>query len=84
MDINSYSIDKLNIGDSAVVVGYRPCDPSYRQQLLSMGLTPQTTIQLVRRAPLGDPVVIKLRNYELTLRQGEANILKLMPVRVTA
>jgi ferrous iron transport protein A len=43
-----------------------------RGRLMDMGLLPGTPVELVRFAPLGDPVEIKLRNYHLSLRKLEA------------
>ncbi|MFZ4817473.1 MAG: FeoA family protein [Limisphaerales bacterium] len=43
-----------------------------RGRLMEMGLLPGTPLELVRFAPLGDPVEIKLRNYHLSLRKLEA------------
>ena len=46
--------------------------PDHRPRLLEMGLLVGTTVELVRFAPLGDPVEIKVRGYNLTLRKHEA------------
>lgn len=46
-------------------------------RLLEMGLTPGTTIQIVRSAPLGFPIEIKVRGYCLSLRKSEAECLKI-------
>jgi len=43
-----------------------------RSRLLEMGLLVGTPVELVRFAPLGDPVEIKVRGYHLTLRKNEA------------
>ena len=43
-----------------------------RHHLLDMGLTPRTEVTLQKIAPMGDPVQIELRGYELTLRLEEA------------
>jgi Fe2+ transport system protein FeoA len=43
-----------------------------RSRLLELGLVPGTVVELVRFAPLGDPVEIKVRGYHLTLRRHEA------------
>ena len=43
-----------------------------RRRLLDMGLTPNTVIQVIRTAPMGDPLVLHLRGYELTLRKEDA------------
>ena len=38
-----------------------------------MGVTPGTVVKLVKLAPLGDPIEVNIRGYELTLRKDEAN-----------
>ena len=43
-----------------------------RHHLLDMGLTPRTVVTLRKVAPMGDPIEIELRGYELTLRLAEA------------
>jgi Fe2+ transport system protein FeoA len=47
---------------------------------MEMGLLVGTTIELVRFAPLGDPVEIKVRGYNLTLRKHEADRIFVRPV----
>ena len=43
-----------------------------RRRLFDMGLTPGAKLQLKKTAPLGDPLEITVRGYELTLRKAEA------------
>ena len=66
----------LHPGDTAKIIGYEPGDATYRKKLLAMGLTPNTLITFVRRAPLGDPIQIEVRNAYLSLRAAEAKLLK--------
>jgi Fe2+ transport system protein FeoA len=47
--------------------------PAQRGRLLEMGLLVGTSLELVRFAPLGDPVEIRLRGYHLSLRRHEAD-----------
>ena len=49
--------------------------PDQRGRLLEMGLLVGTSVQLVRFAPLGDPVEIKVRGYYLTLRRADAELI---------
>ena len=70
----------LEVGESAVIVGYRGGGSSYRSKLLSMGLTRGTTIRLTKVAPMGDPVEIEVRDFSLSLRKEEAKVLMLEPV----
>lgn len=46
--------------------------PDIRQRLLEMGLTPGTLCTVVRFAPLGDPMELRVRGYHLSLRKAEA------------
>jgi len=46
--------------------------PAHRPRLMEMGLLVGSAVQLVRFAPMGDPVEIKVRGYNLTLRKSEA------------
>lgn len=65
------TLDQLNIGDSAAIkqVGG---DGALRCRLLDMGLTPKTDVILQKAAPMGDPIQIRVRGYELTLRKEDA------------
>jgi len=74
------SILDLEIGQSAVICGYRGGGSSYRSKLLSMGLTRGTKIRLKKVAPMGDPVEIEVRDFSLSLRKSEAGVLMLAPV----
>ena len=44
-----------------------------KRRLFDMGVTPGTVVKLVKLAPLGDPIEVNIRGYELTLRKDEAN-----------
>ena len=53
--------------------------PEHRARLMEMGLLVGTTVELVRFAPMGDPVEIKVRGYNLTLRKSEAEQILVRP-----
>jgi len=69
------TLSDLKPGDTAVVRGFGSVSKTYQHQLLSMGLTPGTSFSLVRKAPLGDPVILFVRGFELSLRKNEAECL---------
>lgn len=52
-------------------------DLRLRRRLLEMGLCPGTEVRLLRRAPLGDPLVVDVRGYQLSLRAAEARLVHL-------
>ena len=64
------TLDQLSIGASAVITAGG--DGALRCRLLDMGLIPRTRVTLQKVAPMGDPIEIRVRGYELTLRVEEA------------
>ena len=64
-------LTSLAVGSAATVSEIK-VPPENRGRLLEMGLLVGTPVELVRFAPLGDPVEIKVRGYHLTLRKNEA------------
>ena len=70
----------LEIGKDAVIESVDSDDAALRQHILDMGLTPGTEVTMMKHAPLGDPVEIRLRGYELTLRRAEAGRIRVRDV----
>lgn len=69
------SLDKLPVGKTAVIRAVGGQGP-LRLRLLDMGLIPRTEVFVGKVAPMGDPMQIRVRGYELTLRLADAaNIL---------
>ena len=66
------TLDKLEIGKDAVIEAVRCQEPSLRKHILDMGLTPGTEVTLMKIAPMGDPIELRVRGYELTLRKEDA------------
>jgi ferrous iron transport protein A len=66
---------EIPIGKAGKVVGYDRALRGYKGKLLSMGLTPGTEFTVIRVAPLGDPVEIRVRGFHLSLRKQEADTL---------
>lgn len=66
------TLSELKTGKSAIIraVGGQG---ELRLRFLDMGLIPGTKVTLMKIAPMGDPIEIRLRGYELTLRLDEAN-----------
>ena len=71
-------MSQLAKGSTAQVVGY-PLNGSAFLRLREMGLLPGTPITLMRVAPMGDPIEIKVRGYNLTLRKSEADHIQVRP-----
>lgn len=71
-------LTSLRAGSAAVVAEIQ-LPPESRPRLMELGLVVGTPVELVRFAPLGDPVEIKLRGYNLTLRKHEADRIFVRP-----
>ena len=65
------TLGALTVGARGRVTGF-DLPPEQRQRLLEMGLTAGAEFEVVRFAPLGDPMEIKVRGYHLSLRKNEA------------
>lgn len=65
------TLDMLKIGESATITAVGGNGP-LRLRLLDMGIIPKTKIMVRKVAPMGDPIEIHLRGYELTLRIDDA------------
>jgi len=64
-------LSEFNVGETGIVRTVSG-EGVVRRRLFDMGLTPGAEVYLRKRAPLGDPVEVTLRGYELTLRKVEA------------
>lgn len=66
------TLEQLPIDSDAIIASVNCKEKSLRRHLLAMGLTPGTEVTLIKTAPMGDPLEIMLRGYELTLRKADA------------
>lgn len=71
-------LTSLAIGQTATVTEIN-LPSGARPRLMEMGLLVGTKVELVRFAPMGDPVEIKVRGYNLTLRKSEAEQILVQP-----
>ena len=73
------TIKDLSLGQSAKVLNVGG-EGQLRQHFLDMGIIPGALVQLVKRAPMGDPLEIMLHGYALTLREADAADIEVAPV----
>ena len=66
-------LDEFKIGETGLIKKVEG-EGRLRRRLFDMGVTPGAKVYLRKKAPLGDPLEITIRNYELTLRKSEANL----------
>ena len=65
------SLVDLPLGQNAEIASI-DCERRLSRRLMEMGLLPGTRVRLVRVAPLGDPIELRVRNYSLSVRRAEA------------
>ncbi len=70
------TLDKFQPGDNGKVIKVGG-QGALRRRLLDMGITPGTEVFLVKTAPLGDPLEITLRGFDLSIRKEDANFIEL-------
>ena len=73
------TLDKLPVGESGRITAVGG-QGALRRHLLDMGLTPKTMVMVRKIAPMGDPIELQLRGYELTLRLEDAREIELEEV----
>jgi len=67
------NLDSLEAGKEGYIVSIECEDKALRSHILNMGLTPGVEVKLIKTAPMGDPLEIRVRGYELTIRKSEAS-----------
>lgn len=72
------TLDKLPLEKEAVITAVGG-EGALRCRLLDMGLIPKTKVIVKKVAPMGDPIEIRLRNYELTIRKEDAAKIEVLP-----
>lgn len=76
-DQKKIPLSELPVGHSAIVTDIFSANETKRR-LMDMGITKRTRVLLRKVAPLGDPLEISLRGYELTLRKSEAQMIRVV------
>lgn len=72
------SLDRLEPGESGAILRLEG-DPAIVRRLMELGLVPGTEVEVLRRAPLGDPVELRLRATHLSIRRADAARIHVAP-----
>ena len=72
---NKMTLTNLSIGEKATVMAVNGNTPATRR-LMEMGVVPGVSIRMVKSAPFGDPIEIRLRGYSLAIRKNEADAIE--------
>ncbi|MDE6750745.1 MAG: ferrous iron transport protein A [Lachnospiraceae bacterium] len=73
------TLDMVKIGQEAVITKVGGAG-ELRCRFLDMGLIPKTKVRVRKVAPMGDPIEIELRGYELTIRKDDARQIEVMGI----
>lgn len=65
----------ISVGNSCRIIKVNG-EGRVRRRLFDMGVTPGINVYIRKKAPLGDPIEITIRGYELTLRSNEASLVE--------
>ncbi|OCG32478.1 iron transporter FeoA [Gilliamella sp. Choc4-2] len=76
-----YTLNHLPLGREAVISRLLPNSSPFRRKLLAMGIIPGCKVSVVRIAPLGDPIEIKMRGFLLCLRRNEASSIEVLEIK---
>lgn len=71
------TLRRVKIGDTATVVKLHG-EGAVKRRIMDMGITKGVNIQVRKVAPLGDPIEVTVRGYELSLRKADAEMIEVM------
>ena len=71
------SLDRLRVGARARVLAVRG-EGAVTRRLMEMGVVPGAPVRVIKSAPLGDPLEVRVRNYHLALRRSEAQTISVV------
>ena len=65
-------LSELKVGQTANIININEIEPVMRKKLLNLGFLPKAKVQLLRIAPLGDPIAVRCANSSIALRKSVA------------
>lgn len=69
------TLKDVNIGETATIVKLHG-EGAVKRRIMDMGLTKHTSVYIRKVAPLGDPIEVTVRNYELSIRKADAEMIE--------
>ncbi len=72
------TVNDMKIGEKGIVMSLG-CSGALRRRIIDMGITPGAVIIMRKAAPMGDPLEINVRGYELSIRRSEAKEIRIVP-----
>ncbi len=78
MEKEEKTVHDMQIGEKGVVLSLG-CSGALRRRIIDMGITPGAIVIMRKAAPMGDPLEINVRGYELSIRRSEAREIRICP-----
>ncbi len=66
------TLSELKVGECGRIISVTGTS-DFKGRLLDMGFTPETEVEVRRKAPFGDPIIVSIRGYQLALRRSDAD-----------
>jgi ferrous iron transport protein A len=74
--MNNKTVEHLNVGESGIIAAIT-APKEIKRRLMDMGFTRGIQVNVVKRAPMGDPIEVSIRGYNLCIRKEQASNLQL-------
>ncbi|MBK5199928.1 MAG: ferrous iron transport protein A [Spirochaetaceae bacterium] len=74
--MNNKTVEQLNIGESGIINSIQ-APKEIKRRLMDMGFTKGITVNVVKKAPMGDPIEVCIRGYNLCIRKEQASNLEI-------
>lgn len=68
-------LSDLSAGQTATIINMQKMEPVMRKKLLNLGFLPKAKVELLRLAPMGDPIVIRCANSSIALRKAVVGLI---------
>ncbi len=75
MEISMNTLKNVKVGQSAKIVKLHG-EGAVKRRIMDMGITKGTVVKIRKVAPLGDPIELTVRGYELTIRKSDAEMIE--------
>ena len=76
-DTQRKTLNDLSPGQSGIILSVGNQSGAVKRRLVDMGLTPGTLVKVTKVAPLGDPMELSVRGYELSVRKADAEMIEI-------
>lgn len=77
--MNRFTLADLAPSQTGVIVNVHGADPATSRRLVDLGFAPGSRVEMLRRAPLADPIIFRVAGYDLAIRRIQARCVEVTP-----